>query len=89
MNTTVRDRQKATSEINFEAKLSDELNWMHSKSDPNDLPQPGLAVPCAVEFLERLSFYGLRAILVLYMIAPVVRGGLEFSDAQATAIYGL
>ena len=45
------------------------------------------------EMWERFSFYGMRAILVLYLIAPPdgatpPGGGLGFSDADAAAIYG-
>jgi POT family proton-dependent oligopeptide transporter len=40
------------------------------------------------EFWERFSYYGMRAILVLYMAAPASEGGLEFDTARATSIYG-
>ncbi|MFM8358119.1 MAG: MFS transporter, partial [Verrucomicrobiota bacterium] len=38
---------------------------------------------------ERMSYYGMRALLVLYMVAPAERGGLGMSDPVAAAIYGL
>ena len=38
---------------------------------------------------ERFSYYGMRALLVLFMTEQVVNGGLGFTDATATAIYGL
>jgi POT family proton-dependent oligopeptide transporter len=38
---------------------------------------------------ERFSYYGMRALLVLFMVDAVESGGLGFSDATATAIYGL
>jgi len=41
------------------------------------------------EMWERLSYYGMRALLVLFMVDSVARGGLGFSDEVATAIYGL
>jgi len=37
---------------------------------------------------ERFSYYGMRAILVLYMVAPVNEGGLGFSMNVAAQIYG-
>lgn len=44
-----------------------------------------------VELWERFSYYGMRALLVLYMIAKIstdTDGGFEFSDAKAYGIYG-
>lgn len=38
------------------------------------------------EMWERFSYYGMRAILVLFMVAP---NGLAFSTAKAASIYGL
>ena len=38
---------------------------------------------------ERFSYYGMRALLILFMTAGVARGGLGFSYAKAGAIYGL
>lgn len=40
------------------------------------------------EMWERFSYYGMRAILILYMVAPVRSGGLGFSVAEGGAIYG-
>lgn len=41
------------------------------------------------ELWERFSYYGMRAILVLFLVGEVSRGGLGLDDATATAIYGL
>jgi proton-dependent oligopeptide transporter, POT family len=41
------------------------------------------------EMWERFSYYGMRALLLLYMTAPVTAGGLGFDTAQGGAIYGL
>ncbi|MFQ5571817.1 MAG: peptide MFS transporter, partial [Rhodothermales bacterium] len=41
------------------------------------------------EMWERFSYYGMRGILILFMAAPLVEGGLAFNDAKAAAIYGL
>ena len=38
---------------------------------------------------ERFSFYGMRALLVLFLIGEVQRGGMGLNDKVATAIYGL
>lgn len=49
----------------------------------------GLATLFFTEFWERFSFYGMRALLILFMTAAVEKGGLGFSDARAGAVYGL
>lgn len=49
----------------------------------------GLATLFFTEMWERFSFYGMRALLILFMAAAVEKGGLGFSDKTATAIYGL
>ncbi len=41
------------------------------------------------EMWERFSYYGMRALLVLYMVAEVRRGGMGLTDEMAAAIYGL
>lgn len=41
------------------------------------------------EMWERLSYYGMRALLVLFMVDAVKNGGLGLTDKSATAIYGL
>jgi POT family proton-dependent oligopeptide transporter len=38
---------------------------------------------------ERFTYYGMRAILVLFLVAAVNEGGLGFDDKTANAIYGL
>ncbi len=49
----------------------------------------GLYTLFMTEMWERFSFYGMRALLVLFMTDAVVRGGLGLTDGVATAIYGL
>ncbi len=49
----------------------------------------GLAVLFMTELWERFSYYGMRALLVLFMTATVAAGGLGFDTAKAGAIYGL
>lgn len=49
----------------------------------------GLATLFLTELWERFSYYGMRAILVLFMVDAINRGGLGLDDRTATAIYGL
>ena len=48
----------------------------------------GLFILFFTEMWERFSYYGMRAFLILYMVAPVASGGLGLSDAHAASIYG-
>lgn len=49
----------------------------------------GLATLFFTEMWERFSYYGMRAILVLAMVAAVEGGGLGLDDRSAAALYGL
>ena len=49
----------------------------------------GLATLFFTEMWERFSYYGMRALLLLYITAAVSAGGLGLSDRQGGAIYGL
>jgi POT family proton-dependent oligopeptide transporter len=49
----------------------------------------GLSTLFFTEMWERFSYYGMRALLILFMTAPVAAGGLGFDTAVAGAIYGL
>ncbi|HEX5568707.1 MAG TPA: peptide MFS transporter [Streptomyces sp.] len=49
----------------------------------------GLATLFMTEMWERFSWYGMRAILVLYLIAGILDGPLEDREALAAAIYGV
>jgi len=71
-------------------------------SDPKFVPTPPIAPVIAVkqkhpiglwtlfltEMWERFSYYGMRALLVLFMV-DAVKGGMGLNDKTATAIYGL
>ena len=41
------------------------------------------------EMWERFSYYGMRALLVLFMVDQVKNGGMGLDDATASSIYGL
>jgi len=49
----------------------------------------GLRTLFFTEMWERFSYYGMRALLILFMTAPAAEGGLGFDDKTATALYGL
>jgi len=49
----------------------------------------GLATLFFTEMWERLSYYGMRAILILFMVDQMQSGGLAIDDVTATAIYGI
>jgi POT family proton-dependent oligopeptide transporter len=49
----------------------------------------GLSTLFFTELWERFSYYGMRAILILFMVAAPAQGGLGFPTEKAAAIYGL
>jgi len=49
----------------------------------------GLSTLFFTEMWERFSYYGMRALLVLFMVDTVEKGGMGMDDKTATAIYGL
>jgi proton-dependent oligopeptide transporter, POT family len=49
----------------------------------------GLSTLFFTEMWERFSYYGMRALLILFMTAPLATGGLGFDTASAGAVYGL
>ena len=49
----------------------------------------GLRTLFFTEMWERMSYYGMRGILVLFMTASISNGGLDFNNASASAIYGI
>ena len=54
------------------------------------LGQPvGLATLFLTEMWERFTYYGIQAVLVLYMVAAASRGGLALDDKTSSSIYGL
>ncbi len=49
----------------------------------------GLMTLFFTEMWERFSYYGMRALLILFMTKTIVDGGLGFDDPTAGAVYGL
>ena len=48
----------------------------------------GLTPLFFTEMWERFSYYGMRALLTLFMVAPLADGGLGFATADAARLYG-
>jgi POT family proton-dependent oligopeptide transporter len=48
----------------------------------------GLSTLFFTEMWERFSFYGLKALLILFMTAAVTKGGLGFTDQRAGKVIG-
>lgn len=48
----------------------------------------GLRTLFFTEMWERFSYYGMRALLVLFMVAPPDQGGLGFTTVEAAVVYG-
>lgn len=49
----------------------------------------GLATLFLTEMWERFSYYGMRGLLILFMVAPIAKGGMGLPKVEAGAIYGL
>lgn len=63
---------------------------MDSKNDKGFFGQPkGLRTLFFTEFWERFSYYGMRAILMLYMFDTVANGGLNFPQTTAASIMSI
>jgi POT family proton-dependent oligopeptide transporter len=48
----------------------------------------GLSMLFYAEMWERFSYYGMRALLLLFMITPLAMGGLGFDQKHAAQVYG-
>ena len=54
------------------------------------LGQPrGLATLFLTEMWERFTYYGIQAILILFMVSAVSKGGLGLDDKTSASIFGL
>ena len=48
----------------------------------------GLTTLFFTEMWERFSYYGMRALLILFMTTPIAQGGFGYDTAKASGIYG-
>ncbi|MBL8204771.1 MAG: peptide MFS transporter [Blastocatellia bacterium] len=48
----------------------------------------GLTTLFFTEMWERFSYYGMRALLILFMTTPIAQGGFGYDNAKAAGIYG-
>ena len=65
------------------------INTSISQYDTRFFGHPrGLATLFFTEMWERYSYYGTRALLILYMTAATANGGLGFSVMKSGALYG-
>ncbi len=55
----------------------------------HDRHPPGLSTLFFTELWERFSYYGMRAILTLFMLAPVAAGGLGMRPEESGPIYAM
>ncbi|MEA2491735.1 MAG: proton-dependent oligopeptide transporter, family [Acidobacteriota bacterium] len=63
---------------------------MNATAEKQWLGHPrGLATLYFTEMWERFSYYGMRALLILYMVGSVQQPGLGFGERKAAQIYGL
>jgi proton-dependent oligopeptide transporter, POT family len=63
---------------------------MKEQNDTSFFGHPrGLATLFFTEMWERFSFYGMRALLILFMTATVENGGLGFDTRLAGVVYGI
>ena len=63
---------------------------MTQQNDTSFFGQPrGLATLFFTEMWERFSYYGMRALLILFMTAPIDKGGLGFDIRLAGVVYGI
>lgn len=65
---------------------SDTIPPMNTDGDQRQ--PPALYLLFFVEMWERMSYYGMRALLVLYMTAATAAGGFGWSNADALSLYG-
>ena len=55
----------------------------------NNSHPKGLTTLFFTEMWERMSYYGMRGILVLFMTASITENGLNMDPVTASAIYGI
>jgi POT family proton-dependent oligopeptide transporter len=78
-------------------EIANPADGTYARNAGQAVPEPGgffghprgLSTLFFTEMWERFSFYGMRAILLLFMTAAVAEGGLGWDAATAGPIYGL
>ena len=78
-------------------EVADPATGTYARNAGQAVPAPGgffghprgLSTLFFTEMWERFSYYGMRAILLLFMTAAVTEGGLGWDAAKAGPIYGL
>jgi POT family proton-dependent oligopeptide transporter len=85
-----RDFFKETGGWEMEAALKWEENGQHQSELPSGKKKhpPGLYLLFFTEMWERFSYYGMRALLTLYLTTALVSGGLGLKESTALSIYG-
>ena len=68
----------AAGAIDHPGQMNERLDMAMGRGHP-----PGLPLLFALEMWERFSYYGMRALLVLYLV-----NALQFSPANASNLYG-
>jgi len=76
-------RQKPAASLKRQIPTSDGSSARGFAGQPR-----GLSILFFTELWERFSYYGMRALLVLFIVAPAAAGGLGLSTAEAARIYG-
>src|ERR1700694_6261339 len=74
--------------MGIRAEIEYSLKTIHAARSFFGHPR-GLSTLFFTEMWERFSYYGMRAILIYYMVDPTSKGGLGFPVAKAGAVYGL
>ncbi|MDF1672345.1 MAG: peptide MFS transporter [Vicingaceae bacterium] len=63
---------------------------MSNNNIPTILGHPaGLFTLFFTEMWERFSYYGMRALLVLFLVSDIAKGGWEWTNAEAASLYAL
>ncbi|MBL9036894.1 MAG: peptide MFS transporter [Archangium sp.] len=62
---------------------------MHYASDDTSGHPKGLYLLFTTEMWERMSYYGMRALLTLYMVAQTDKGGFGWDKKYALQVYGI
>jgi POT family proton-dependent oligopeptide transporter len=80
------DKFRRTDLLERRAEMPAFMNWFHMRLFGEH--HAGLKTLFYIEMWERFSYYGMRCLLLLYMVAAVEQGGLGFSEHSAELTYG-